>query len=237
MSTTPDVVITREPTGNVTAEGGDELAVTLLKRAGFVIETTPRSFWYRLPWDMGEERENKMASHAARMLTAVGYHVNLDPGLGVTRVTTPTDPAGDRAIGHSVLTLVDHLNGAATYGAAAEVVDEVLDPDDGVLVRLGDFFEAAAAQANAADTQGGWDLSYVFEDAAATVRELGTDLHAASDRMRDLGPSAQRSWQEGVAHYYATAPNRHTAPAAAVSDEAAATPPSTPDSPAQRRTR
>ncbi|MBJ7000129.1 hypothetical protein JG491_08580 [Streptomyces sp. CRPSP2-6A1] len=67
MSTTHDVVITREPTGNVTAEGGDELAFTLLKRAGFVIETAPLSFWYRLPWDMGEKRENQMASHAARM--------------------------------------------------------------------------------------------------------------------------------------------------------------------------
>ncbi|MFC9643521.1 hypothetical protein ACFTZF_33980 [Streptomyces mirabilis] len=237
MSTTPDVVITREPTGNVIAEGGDELAITLLKRAGFVIETTPRSFWYRLPWDMGEERENQMASHAARMLTAVGYHVDLDPGLDVTRVTTPTAPAGDRGIGHSVLTLVDRLNGTATYGAAADVVVEVLAPDDGVLVHLGDFFEAAATQANAADTPGGWDLSYVFEDAAATVRGLGTDLHAASDRMRDLGPPAHRSWQDGVARYYATAPNHLTSPAAAVSDEPAATPPSRPDSPAHRRNR
>lgn len=172
-----------------------------------------------------------MASHAARTLTAVGYHVDLDPSLDVTRVTTPTDPAGDRVIGHSVLTLVDRLNGTATYGAAADVVDEVLDPDDGVLVRLGGFFEAAAAQANAADTQVGWDLSYVFEDAAAAVRELGTDLHAASDRMRDLGPPAQRSWQEGVAHYYATAPNRHAAPAATVSDEPAAQPPRRPPRP------
>lgn len=237
MSTTPDVVITREPTGNVTAEGGDELAVTLLKRAGFVIETTPLSFWYRLPWDMGEERENQMATHAARMLTAVGYHVDLDPGLDVTRITTPTDPVGDRLIGHSVLTLVDQLNGTTTYGAAADVVDELLHPDDGVLVRLGDFFEAAAAQANAADTESGWDLSHVFEDAAMTFRELGTDLHPVGDRMRDLGPPAQKSWQEGVARYYRTAPNRRAAPGAAVSDEPAAAPPSTPDSPAHRRNR
>ncbi|MFG3363541.1 hypothetical protein ACGF0K_01010 [Streptomyces sp. NPDC048156] len=237
MSTTPDVVITREPTGNVISEGGDELATTLLKRAGFVIETTPRSFWYRLPWDMGEERENQTASRAAQMLTAVGYHVDLDPGLDVTHVSTPTDPAGDRVIGHSVLTLVDQLNGTTTYGAAADVVDEILDPDDGVLVRLGDFFEAAAAQANAADKHGGWDLSYVLEDAAATVRELSKDLHSASDRMRDLGPPSKRSWQEGVAGYYATAPSRRTAPAATASDEPAAPSPSTPDSPTHRRNR
>lgn len=237
MSTTPDVVITREPDGNVVAEGGDELAITLLKRAGFVIETTPRSFWYRLPWDLGEERENRLASYAARMLTAVGYQIDLDPGLDITQVTTPTDPAGDRVIGHSVLTLIDHLNGAATYEAAADVVDEVLDPDDGVLVRLGDFFEAAAAQANTANADGGWELSHLFEDAAMAVRELGTDLHAASDRMRDLGPPAKQSWQEGIARYYATAPARSAAPATAVADEPAAAPPSTSESPTRRRTR
>ncbi|MEU9987883.1 hypothetical protein AB0E10_13990 [Streptomyces sp. NPDC048045] len=186
---------------------------------------------------MGEERENQMASHAARMLTAVGYHVELDPGLAVTRITTPTNPAGDGVLGHSVLALVGHLNGTATYGAAADIVDEVVDPHDGVLVRLGDFFEAAAAQANAAGTQSGWDLSYVFEDAAATVRELGTDLHAASDRMRDLGPLPNRGWQEGIARYYATAPNRHSAPAAAVSDESVAAPHPTPVCPAHRRNR
>ncbi|MEU6356008.1 hypothetical protein ABZ896_42975 [Streptomyces sp. NPDC047072] len=236
MSTTPDVVITREPDGNVIAEGGDALAVTLLKRAGFVIVTTPRSFWYRLPWDMGEARENQMASHAARMLTAVGYRVELDPGLDVTRVTTPTDPTGDRVIGHSVLTLADHLNGSATYEAAADIVDEVLDPEDGLLVRLGDFFEAAAVQANTADTEVGWELSHLFEDAAVAVRELGTDLHAASDRMRDLGP-AKRSWQEGVARYYSTAPTRSAAPTAGGSDQPAAAPPPAPDPPAHRRTR
>lgn len=237
MSTTPDVVITREPDGNVIAEGGDALATTLLKRAGFVIETTPRSFWYRLPWDMGEARENQMASHAARMLTAVGYHVDVDPGLDVTRVTTPTDPAGDRVIGYSGLTLLDQLNGATTYGTAADIVNEVLDPDDGVLERLGDFFEAAAVQTNAADTDAGWELAHYFEDAAATVRDLGTDLHGASDRMRDLGPPAERSWQKGVARYYATAPDRRTAPAADASDQPASAPPSSSASPTHRRSR
>lgn len=237
MPTTPDVVITRELDGNVIAEGGDALATTLLKRAGFVIETTPRSFWYRLPWDMGEARENQMASHAARMLTAVGYHVDLDPGLDITRVTTPTDPAGNRVVGHSVLTLVDQLNGATAYETAADIVNEVLDPDDGVLERLGDFFEAAAVQSNAADTEAGWELAHCFEDAAATVRDLGTDLHGTADRMRDLGPPADRSWQEGVARYYATAPDRRSTPAASGSDRPAATPPSASVSSAHRRTR
>ena len=228
MSTTPDVVITRVPTGNVTAEGGDELATNLLKRAGFVIETTPLSFWYRLPWDMGGERENQMASHAARMLTAVGYQVELDPALDVTRVTTPTDPLGTRVYGQQILSLTDQLNEAETYTGSADLVEHVVDPDDGVLVRLGEFFEAAAVQANVADTADGWDLSHLFEDAASTLTSLGDDLRSAGDQMRALGPPRKRSWQEGVVRYYATAPSPRTGAAPAASEGPSATPPTTP---------
>ncbi|MGW7540000.1 hypothetical protein ACWGKQ_02605 [Streptomyces sp. NPDC054770] len=227
MSTTPDVVITREPTGNVTAEGGDELAFTLLKRAGFVIETAPLSFWYRLPWDMGEKRENQMASHAARMLTVVGYRVELDPGLDVTRITTPTDPLGTRVYGQQILSLTDRLNGAETYEGAADLVEHVVAPDDGVLVRLGEFFEAAAVQANVADTHAGWDLSHLCEDAAATLTSLAEDVRGAGHQMRALGSPRKQGWQEGVARYYATAPRPHTGTAPGA-EEPAATPPTTP---------
>ncbi|MEW2305387.1 hypothetical protein AB0958_36460 [Streptomyces sp. NPDC006655] len=227
MSTTPNVVITREPTGNVIAEGGDELAVTLLKRAGFVIETTPRSFWYRLPWDMGEERENQMASHAARMLTAVGYQVELDPGLDVTRITTPTDPRGTRVYGQQILSLTDRLNGAETYARAADLVEHVVHPDDGVLVRLGQFFEAAATQANVADTDDGWYLSHLCEDTAATLTSLAEDMREAGHQMQRLGPPRKRSWQEGVASYNATAPRPRTG-ATPAAEAPSATPPTTP---------
>ncbi|KOG29487.1 hypothetical protein ADK35_01985 [Streptomyces viridochromogenes] len=227
MSTTLHVVITREPTGNVIAEGGDELAVTLLKRAGFVIETTPLSFWYRLPWDMGEERENQMASHAARMLTAVGYQVELDRGLDVTRITTPTDPLGTRVYGQQVLSLTDQLNGAETYAGAADLIEHVVDPDDGVLVRLGEFFEAAAVQANVADTDDGWFLSHLCEDAAATLTSLAEDVRDAGHQMQRLGPPQKRSWQEGVATYFATAPSPRTG-ATPAAEEPSVTPPNTP---------
>ncbi|WP_411573542.1 hypothetical protein [Streptomyces fradiae] len=226
MPTPPDVVITRHPTGNVIAEGGDELANTLLKRAGFVIETTPRSFWYRLPWDMGEARENQMASHAARMLTAVGYRVDLGPDLQVGPLTTPFDPRGERVHGHQVLRLTDELNGAETYETAASLTDHVLDPNDGVLVRLSEFFEAAAEQARASGTDAGWDLSYDFAEAAAALTSLGEDLHDAADQLRALDQSAKPSWQARVANYYATAPVAQRTGTAAVTPEApAAAPP------------
>ncbi|WP_236244040.1 hypothetical protein [Streptomyces sp. CC210A] len=226
MPTPPDVVITRHPTGNVIAEGGDELATTLLKRAGFVIETTPRSFWYRLPWDMGEARENQMASHAARMLTAVGYRVDLGPDLHTGLLTTPSDPRGERVHGHQILRLTDVLNGAETYETAADLTGHVLDPNDGVLVRLSEFFEAAAEQAKASETDAGWDLSYDFAETAATLASLGEDLHDAVDQLRALDRPAQPSWQARVASYYATAPAaQRTATAAVTPGAPAPTPP------------
>ncbi|WP_431949507.1 hypothetical protein [Actinacidiphila sp. bgisy167] len=227
MPTPPDVVITRHPTGNVTAEGGDELAVALLKRAGFVIETTPLSFWYRLPWDMGEARENEMASHAARMLTAVGYRVDLGPDLRVGRLTTPSDPQGKRVHGQQILRLTDEINGAGTYETAADLTEHVLDPNDGVLVRLSEFFEAAAEQAKASETDTGWDLSYDFAEAAATLTSLGEDLYNAADQLRALDRPAMPSWKAQVANYYATAPaaGRTGAPTATPEASAAAPPP------------
>ncbi|MGW7523034.1 hypothetical protein [Streptomyces sp. NPDC054783] len=211
MPIAPDVVITRHPTGNVTAEGGDELAAILLKRAGFVIETTPRSFWYRLPWDMGEARENQMASQAARMLTAVGYRVGLGPDLRVGAITTPSDPQGKRVPGQQILRLTDELNGAETYESAAELTEHVLDPNDGVVVRLSEFFEAAAEQAKTSETDAGWDLSYDLAEAAATLASLGEELHDAADQLRALDRPAKPSWRTRVANYYTTAPtSRHT---------------------------
>ncbi|ATW48215.1 hypothetical protein [Streptomyces peucetius] len=225
MPTPPDVVITRHPTGNVTAEGGDELAFTLLKRAGFVIETTPRSLWYRLPWDMGEARENQMASHAARMLSAVGYRVDLGPDLHVGPLTTPSDPQGKHVYGHQVLRLTDELNGAATYETAADLAEHVLDPHDGVLVRLGEFFEATAEQAKASETDAGWDLSYDFAEAAATLTALGEDLHVAADQLRALDRLAKPSWQARLANYYATAPATQRTGTPTVTPEASAAAP------------
>ncbi|MEU3692351.1 hypothetical protein [Streptomyces narbonensis] len=227
MPTPPDVVITRHPTGNVTAEGGDELAFTLLKRAGFVIETTPRSFWYRLPWDMGEARENQMASHAATMLTAAGYRVGLGPDLRVGPLTTPSDPQGKSVHGHQILLLTDELNGAEAYETAAELTEHVLDPHDGVLVRLSEFFEAAAEQAKASETDVGWDLSYDFAEAAAKLTSVGEDLHVAADRLRALDRPAKPGWQARVADYYAAAPTtRRTGAPAAAPEASTATPPS-----------
>ncbi|MEU5838702.1 hypothetical protein ABZ820_34270 [Streptomyces diacarni] len=123
-------------------------------------------------------------------------------------IRTPTDPHGRCTAGHQVLALTDRLGGAETYDEAAEATEHVLDEADGVLTRLGQFFEAAAEECRASGADEGFELACRFEDAAATLTDLSDELHGASDQMRSLGPPPDPRWQAQVARYYATTPQR-----------------------------
>lgn len=170
-----------------------------------------------------------MASQAACMLATVGYRVDLGPDLHIGLLTTPSDPQGKRVHGHQILRLTDELNGAETYETAADLADQVLDPHDGVLVRLSEFFEAAAEQAKASESDAGWDLSHDFREVAATLTDVGEDLHVAAEQLRALHHPAKPSGQARVTNYFATAPSTKCAGASTTPTTApAATPPSAP---------
>lgn len=87
------ISITRGRGGQVEAEGPiDALASALLDRAGFIRQPTLRGTWHRLPFDMGEEWENKHASYAADMLRAARYAIRLDPALTPGGRPAPKSP-------------------------------------------------------------------------------------------------------------------------------------------------
>ncbi|QNE79122.1 hypothetical protein F0344_07860 [Streptomyces finlayi] len=88
--------------------------------------------------------------------------------------------------GDALLALTDRLNGTDSHVEAAELLHQILDPTDGLLERLGEFFEAAGEKAKEAEEDDGFDLSYDFADAAAEIRNLGEVLHVAEERMRSL---------------------------------------------------
>ncbi|MFJ6017268.1 hypothetical protein [Streptomyces sp. NPDC092952] len=90
--------------------------------------------------------------------------------------------------GDALRDLTDQLNGAESYADAAALLHQVLEPADGLLAQLGDFFEAAGEKAKEAKEDDGFDLSYDLADAAAEIRALGEVLHAAENRMRALSP-------------------------------------------------
>ncbi|WP_436845598.1 hypothetical protein [Streptomyces canus] len=82
----------------------------------------------------------------------------------------------------------DQLNGAESHAAAAALLHQILEPTDGLLAQLGEFFEAAGEKAKEAEEDDGFDLSYDLADAAAEIRNLAEVLHVAEDRMRALTP-------------------------------------------------
>lgn len=114
------------------------------------------------------------------------------PTLRAPKTPAVSDNA-DRtsAYGDALLALTDRLNATESHADAAALLHQVLDPTSGLLERLGEFFEAAGEKAKEAEQDDGFDLHYDLEDAAATVRSLGEDLHTAVDRMRALAPARQ----------------------------------------------
>ncbi|ULR48468.1 hypothetical protein [Streptomyces deccanensis] len=117
----------------------------------------------------------------------------------MTQPRTPSDPAGHYVYGRLVLDLTDRLNATASFEKAAQLVDQVLEPTDGLLERLAEFFEAAAEKAKESEHHDGPDLSYDFQDATATLRALGEDLHVAVDRLKALAPPQRHGRRKAVA--------------------------------------
>ncbi|MEW1599411.1 hypothetical protein [Streptomyces sp. NPDC093808] len=120
--------------------------------------------------------------HVLPARTAPQPHARDTPG--------PSDRATVYVHGDALRALTDRLNGAESHADAAALLHQVLDPINGLLAQLGEFFEAAGEKAKEAEEDDGFDLSYDLADAAAEIRNLGEVLHVAEDRMRALTPLA-----------------------------------------------
>ncbi|MFF3412563.1 hypothetical protein ACFYW8_41805 [Streptomyces sp. NPDC002742] len=88
--------------------------------------------------------------------------------------------------GDALCALTDQLNATESHADAAALLHQILDPINGLLEQLSDFFEAAGKKAKEAEQDDGFDLSHDLADAAAEIRTLGEVLHVAEDRMRAL---------------------------------------------------
>ncbi|MFE4826764.1 hypothetical protein [Streptomyces sp. NPDC056672] len=189
----PNITISIEPSGSVTAKGAsDDLSAALLTHAGFrQIED-----WYgrrhRLPTTTPQTDRASVASHAAEMLRAARYSVELDPGLDTGgRLTTPTDLYGAYVAGGHVLRLTDHIRGAANATEAALAVDQLLDATDGVLVRLQEALEAAGEQVTDLDDDA-WELADRLTAASEQLATVGKELTGTAAEIRILDSPPQR---------------------------------------------
>lgn len=127
---------------------------------------------------------NSVASTAERNVLAV------TPALDAHEAPGPLGPAGHTATHAYGGALTDQLNGTETPADAAALLRQVLEPVDGLLDRLGEFFEAAAEKARKTEDDDGFDLSDDLAQAAAEVRNLTEVLDTAVARMRALTPLA-----------------------------------------------
>ncbi|WP_188305730.1 hypothetical protein [Streptomyces sp. CBMA123] len=184
---TPAISISIEPSGSVSAKGSsDDLSAALLKHAGF----QEKADWYgrrhRLPTTTAHADRVAVATHAAEMLRAARYNVDLDPKLDPGRLTTPTDPQGLKAAGRQVLELADQIRGASSAADAANALDQLLDPDDGVLARLREALEAAAEQVTdlAPDE---YELSDRFSSSAELIGTAEAELADTISDLRTIG--------------------------------------------------
>ncbi|MFF3750557.1 hypothetical protein ACFYYH_08875 [Streptomyces sp. NPDC002018] len=188
----PNITFSIEPSGSVTAKGAsDNLSAALLTHAGFrQIED-----WYgrrhRLQTTTPQTDRASVASHAAEMLRAARYSVELDPALDTSRLTTPADPYGAYVAGAQVLRLTDNIRGAANAAEAAHAVDQLLDSADGVLVRLQEALEAAGEQVTDLDDDA-WELADRLTAASEQLASVGEELAGTAAEIRILDSPPQR---------------------------------------------
>lgn len=204
------VTVAPEPSGSVVARSGDSLAKSLLNHAGFAYANDWQGARHRLPTSMSREEQAAISSHAAQMLRAARYTVDLDPVLE----TAPADPRRARAVGDQVLALTDRIRGAESGAELADTVDHLLDPEHGVLERVREALEAAGEQITDLDDEA-YQLGDRFGFAAEFITAAQSDLVGSDGELRRTAvPAQERAAARPAAVHESRSAALSTSPAA-----------------------
>ncbi|MEV0535824.1 hypothetical protein [Kitasatospora sp. NPDC050463] len=188
---TPVIAISLEPSGSVVAKGSaDDLSAALLKHAGFKQIEDWHGRRHRLPTTTARPDRAAIATHAAEMLRAARYDVDLDPQLDIEPLNTA---------GQQLLHLTDQLRAATEFDELAGVLDNLLDPDDGALVRLQEALEIASEQITDLDAEQ-YELSDRFGVASDHLVAAQAELAGAVDEVQGA-----KSHTAGAADHRASA--------------------------------
>ncbi|WP_433855462.1 hypothetical protein [Streptomyces kronopolitis] len=113
----PPITITHEFSGSVVAKGAnDDLSASLLKHAGFQQISDWHGRRHRLPITTPLADKVTIATHAAEMLRAAHYDVDLPPSLDTARMSPPVPALGSYAAAAELLRITDQIR-AAENGA------------------------------------------------------------------------------------------------------------------------
>lgn len=202
------VTIAPEPSGSVVARGGDSLAKTLLDHAGFAYANDRHGPRHRLPTSMGREQQAAVASHAAQMLRAAHYTVELDPALD----TAPADP---QSLSGQLLAVNDRVRGVQSGAELADALDPLLHAEHGVLERVREALEAAGEQITDLDDEA-YQLADWFGFAAEFLTAAQGELLGADEELRRIAvPAHEQAAARSAAVYDARSAALATSPAAA----------------------
>jgi hypothetical protein len=180
------VTITAEPSGSVVARGGDSLAVILLDRAGFPYINDWHGPRHRLPTSMSRDEQAAIASHAAEMLRAARYTVEIDPQLDIRPAAAGRTPS----LAVQLLEMTDQIRGAGSGADLADTLDSLLHPEHGVLERVREALEAAGEQITDIDDEA-YQLADRFGFAGDFLIAAQSELAGAQEELRRVAPGPQ----------------------------------------------
>ncbi|MET7571255.1 hypothetical protein ABZT04_22540 [Streptomyces sp. NPDC005492] len=214
----PSITITAEPSGSVSAKGAsDDLSATLLKHAGFQqIED-----WYgrrhRLPTTTPATNRAAIATHAAEMLRAARYGVDLAPSLDTARISAAANPLGPYTTGAELLRLTDQIRSAENGADLRQAVDHLLHPEHGALERVREALEATGEQITDLDDEA-YQLADRFDVAAEFVCAAQSELVGSDRELGRIGNGQQaqtEAWERSSALSGPRSAALATSPAAA----------------------
>ncbi|MFE7623030.1 hypothetical protein [Streptomyces sp. NPDC057509] len=177
------ITISSEPSGSVVAKGAsDDLAAMLLKHAGFQQIDDWHGRGHRLPTTTSAARRIAVASHAAEMLRAARYDVELAPFLDAAQANTTVRPLEYYAAGAALLQITDAFRAAEDGGGLRDAAEQLLHPEHGALERVREALEAASEHITDLDDEA-YELADRFGVAADHVSTGQAELRGAEAEL------------------------------------------------------
>ncbi|MDX6350381.1 MAG: hypothetical protein QOF84_5171 [Streptomyces sp.] len=208
----PTIRIARRSTSGVTAEGGDAFAVTLLRRAGFIPESSIHRFWHRLHYDIGTDRENARATHAYEMLTAAGYPVVIDPSLRLFPQPADDQPAATHAemISRALRELGEGVGQLDEAAEVSSLLRVLTDTRNGVLLPVRGLVDQSVQWVEGLPSPRAATAASALREAGRAVLAAHVELSIAADALQTLPDGQQRHPDPAAADPRASAARART---------------------------
>ncbi|MGC0374698.1 hypothetical protein [Streptomyces sp. SAI-229] len=188
---TRSITIKSELSGSVVAKGAtDELSAQLLRHAGFQQIDDWHGRRHRLPTTTPLADKVAIATHAAEILRAARYEVDLPPSLDTARMSPPVHPLGPYAAGAELLRITDRIRAAENGADLQQAVGHLLHPEHGALGRVREALEAVGEQVNDLDEEA-YALADRFGFASEFVSSAQSELIDSEAELRRVGTASE----------------------------------------------